>query len=99
MAEHRGYTADNIRFRLEFMFRQGLTYEEIGRRLDLHERTVRYWLRRIGIAAYKKPVTDAERERMAALRAEGLTQRKIAARIGRSERTVRDHLRKVNHVG
>lgn len=91
--DRNGYTMETIRPRLEKLYRSGMSYEQMAERLDLHERTVRYWLRRIGIGPEKSVVDAATVARMVALWHDGWKQRDIARAVGRGETTVRRHLK------
>ncbi|MEX2196518.1 MAG: helix-turn-helix domain-containing protein [Thermoleophilaceae bacterium] len=84
------------RARLERFLDEGLSLEEIGRRLERDPSTVAYWLRKHGLEANGRAKHAArggiEREVLEALVAEGLTTRAIAAELGLSQTTVRHWL-------
>jgi transposase len=86
------------RIELERMLGEGLSLAEIGRRADLHESTVGYWIERHGLRAAH---SDKHAARGGLKRAElepmvraGMTISQIADAVGRSKATVRHWLRK-----
>jgi transposase len=83
---------------LEQLLGQGLSLAAIARRVDLHEATVSYWVKKYGLTAVnqrkhaaKGGLTRAELERMVAAR---MSIAEIAERVGRSKATVRHWLGK-----
>jgi transposase len=82
---------------LEQLLAQGLSLAEIGRRFDLHETTVAYWVKKYGLAAANTDKHAArgalERETLATLIAGGLSIAQIAKTVERSKPTVRHWLR------
>jgi transposase len=82
---------------LEELLGQGLSLAEIGRRFDLHESTVGYWVKRHGLEAANREKHAARgaiaREEMEALVEAEMSIAQIAGRIGRSKGTVRHWLR------
>ena len=72
---------------------EGLSLEQIGKRLGKHPSTVGYWLKRHGLeavgAARFAPKGGLDREDLATLIASGASQRRIAAALGVSLSTVR----------
>ena len=81
---------------LERHLDEGLSLEDIARRLGCHPSTVGYWLRKHGLQANGRerhaPRGGIEREVLEALVQEGLTLRAIAAELGVSQSTVRHWL-------
>jgi hypothetical protein len=85
------------RVELEGFLSQGLSLAEIGRRVDLHEATVGYWLKKHGLRAVhrekhaaKGPLRQSDLE---SLVERGKSVAQIAAAVGRSTGTVRHWLR------
>jgi transposase len=82
---------------LEQMLDQGLSLAEIGRRFDLHESTVGYWVEKHGLRAANRDKHVArgrlERRDLAPLVAAGMSTTQIADAVGRSKTTVRHWLR------
>jgi transposase len=82
---------------LQQLLAQGLSLAEIGRRLDRHEATVAYWLRKHGLQAANRAQHAARgalrREQLEEFVEEGLSIGQIAERVGRSRSTVRHWLR------
>jgi transposase len=82
---------------LEQMLDQGLSLAEIGRRVDLHEATVGYWVKKHGLQAVNREkyaargglAEDTLRELVAA----GMSAGQIAETVGYSKTTVRHWLR------
>jgi transposase len=78
---------------LEAWIAEGLSAEEIARRVGKHPSTVSYWLDKYGLrsahAERHAPRGGIPREELAALVAQDLTVREIATRVGRSPTTVR----------
>jgi transposase len=79
------------------MLEQGLSLAEIGRKLDLHESTVSYWLRKHGLEATHRAkhaarggLSRAELEPMVEA---GMSASQIADLVGLSKTTVRHWLR------
>ena len=72
---------------------RGLSFEAIGRLVDLHPSTVAYWARKHGLespfAARHAPKGPLERDRLEELVEQGLTVREIAAAVDRCPATVR----------
>ena len=81
---------------LEHLLGQGLSLAEIGRRFDLHEATVSYWIKKHGLEAANRDKHMSRggiaREDLEALAETGKTIAEIAAAIGRSKATVRHWL-------
>ncbi len=79
------------------MLADGLSLAAMGRRLEVHESTVAYWLDRYGLRAVNAEKHAARggltRETLEALVADGLSIAQIAARVDRSKPTVRHWLR------
>lgn len=82
---------------LEGLLSEGLSLAEIGRRLDLHEATVGYWVKKHGLKAVNRA---KHAPRGALLRADlellverGMSVAQVAATVGRSKATVRHWLR------
>jgi transposase len=83
---------------LKLLLDQGLSLEQIGRRVGRHPSTVGYWVKKHGLrAAHKDRHANKgtiSRERLAALIEEGATHRFMAAVLGVSVATVRHWLTK-----
>jgi transposase len=83
---------------LEALLGQGLSLAEIGRRFDLHEATVSYWVRRHGLEAAKRDKHAGkgriERDELDALVEKGASIAEIAETVGRSKAAVRHWLAK-----
>lgn len=83
---------------LERLLAQGLSLAEIGRRFDLHEATVGYWVKKHGLEAVNRDRCAARggiaREELEALVGEGASIAQIAEAVGRSKATVRHWLGK-----
>lgn len=81
---------------LEQLLAQGLSLAEIGRRFDLHESTVGYWVEKHGLRAVNRDKFAARgglaREELEALVEQGATIAEIAETVGRSKATVRHWL-------
>jgi transposase len=81
---------------LEALIAQGLSLEEVGRRLDVHPSTVGYWVKKHGLEAPHRAKHAARggltREQLELLVAEGLSIRRIAERLDVSAGTVRHWL-------
>src|ERR1700677_4121674 len=81
---------------LEEMLGRGLSLAEIGKRFDLHESTVSYWLKQHGLEAANRDKHAARggipRDELEALVDGGLSIAQIAAAVGRSKPTVRHWL-------
>jgi transposase len=82
---------------LEQLLAQGLSLAEIGRRFDLHESTVGYWVDKHGLRAVNCDKFAAKgtlmREDLEPLIAQGASIAQIAEAVGRSKTTVRHWLR------
>jgi transposase len=82
---------------LEQLLGQGLSLAEIGRRFDLHESTVGYWVEKHGLRAVNRDKFAARgglaRERLEPLVEQGASIAEIAEVVGRSKATVRHWLR------
>jgi transposase len=82
---------------LEQLLGQGLSLAEIGRRFDLHESTVGYWVDKHGLRAVNRDKFAAKgtlmREDLEPLIAKGASIAQIAEAVGRSKTTVRHWLR------
>lgn len=78
---------------LEQLLDQGLSLAEIGRRVDLHEATVGYWVKKHSLKAVGSekyaPRGGLRREELEPLVTEGATLAQIADTVGRSLATVR----------
>jgi len=78
---------------LERFLSEGLSLAEIGRRVDLHEATVGYWVKKYGLNAVNREKHAARggiaREELEPLVEAGMSIADIAATIGRSKTTVR----------
>jgi len=83
---------------LEQLLGRGLSLAEIGRRFDLHEATVSYWVRKHGLSAVGReryaPKGGLRRDQLEPLVAEGASLAEIANAVGRSIATVRHWLAK-----
>lgn len=81
---------------LEGWLAEGLSLEEIGRRVGRHPSTVSYWLRKHGLAAAGRSTYAArggiDEETLTSLVDEGLSGREIASNLGVSQGTVRHWL-------
>lgn len=81
---------------LEQLLGQGLSLAEIGRRFDLHEATVGYWVRKRGLQAvnHEKHASRGgiAKGELEALVAAGRSIAQIAETVGRSKGTVRHWL-------
>jgi len=93
---------------LEQMLGQGLSLSEIGRRFDLHESTVGYWVGKHGLQAVRRDKHTAKgglpREDLEHLTEAGASIAEIAEAVGRSKATVRywltrHGLRTINTAG
>jgi transposase len=75
------------------MLADGLSLDEIGRRVGRHPSTVSYWLSKYGLSAagrdVHRPRGGVEERVLKALVALDLSQRQIAAELGISQATVR----------
>lgn len=82
---------------LEQLLGQGLSLAEIGRRFDLHESTVGYWVEKHGLQAAHRDKHLARgglaREDLESLIEQGMSIAQIAKAIGCSKGTVRHWLR------
>lgn len=83
---------------LQQLLAEGLTLAEIGRRVDRHEATVSYWLRKHGLRANNRDRHAArgalDRATVSQLVEQGLSIGQIARQVGRSKATVRHWLRR-----
>lgn len=83
---------------LEQLLAQGLSLAEIGRRCDLHEATVGYWMKKHGLRAIGSekyaPRGGLLREQLEPLVEQGATLAQIADEVDRSLATVRYWLAK-----
>ena len=83
---------------LESLLNEGLSLEEIGRRLERHPSTVGYWLGRYGLTATHHARHAArgalDRSALEALVGQGLSIRRIAEEVGVSASTVRHWLKR-----
>jgi transposase len=83
---------------LEALLGEGLSLAEIGRRLDRHESTVSYWLRRYELQANGRTRHGARgelaRTELQSLVERGMSIAEIAAAVERSKATIRHWLRK-----
>ncbi len=81
---------------LEQLLAQGLSLAEIGRRFDLHEATVGYWVKKHGLEAANRDKHAARggiaKEDLEALIEADLSVAQIAETVGRSKATVRHWL-------
>ena len=91
-----GTIADVDRASLQRLLAQGLSLAEIGRRFDVHESTVSYWIARHGLLAANHARHRSRgaipREQLEALVQQGMTVAEIAAAVERSKSTVRHWL-------
>lgn len=82
---------------LEQLLGQGLSLAEIGRRFDLHESTVGYWVEKHGLRAANRDKHIARgglaREQLEPLVEQVASIAEIAEAVGRSKATVRHWLR------
>jgi transposase len=82
---------------LEQLLGQGLSLAEIGRRFDLHESTVGYWVEKHGLRAVNHEKHTARgglsRRDLEELVSRGWSTRQIAEAVERSQTTVRHWLR------
>jgi transposase-like protein len=82
---------------LEQLLSQGLSLAEIGRRFDLHESTVGYWVEKHGLRAVNRDKYAARgglaREELEPLVEQGASISEIAETVGRSKTAVRHWLR------
>lgn len=82
---------------LEQLLGQGLSLAEIGRRFDLHESTVAYWVQKNGLEAVNRRKHAAKggltRQELEPLVAAGMSIAEIASAVHRSKPTVRHWLR------
>jgi transposase len=85
---------------LQSWLEEGLSLEQIGRRVNRHPSTVAYWVQKHGLTAANKSRHAARgplsRETLEALIARHLTVREIASEVQRSTATVRHWLRRYN---
>jgi transposase len=83
---------------LEGWIGEGLSVEEIGRRVGKHPSTVSYWMQKYGFRSVHAERHAARggipRDQLAALVARDLTVRQIAEELGRSATTVRYWLKR-----
>ena len=83
---------------LERWLQEGLSLDEIGRRVGRHPSTVSYWLEKYGLSpahqARHAPRGGIPRHALATLVEQHLTVREIAQEVGRSTATVRHWLRR-----
>jgi transposase-like protein len=81
---------------LEQLLSRGLSLAEIGRRFDLHEATVAYWVKKHGLEAANRAKHAARgglpKDELVALVETGATIAKIAEALGCSKATVRHWL-------
>jgi transposase len=82
---------------LEQLLGQGLSLAAIGRRFDLHEATVSYWVKKHGLEAVNRrkhaPKGGLSRQELEPLVAAGMSIAEIASAVRRSKPTVRHWLR------
>jgi transposase len=82
---------------LERLLGDGLSLAEIGRRFDLHESTVGYWVDKHGLCAVNQAKCAAKGALMPddlePLIRQGMSIAQIAQAVGRSKATVRHWLR------
>jgi transposase len=82
---------------LQELLGEGLSLAEIGRRLDRHESTVAYWLRRYDLEACGRkrhsPKGALTRDQLAPLVESGMSVAQIAESVGRGKASVRHWLR------
>jgi transposase len=85
------------RVSLEQLLAQGLSLAEIGRRFDLHEATVSYWVKKHGLEAANRERHIGRgglaRDALEALVEKGMSVAEIAVTVDRSKGTVRHWLR------
>lgn len=81
---------------LEQLLGDGLSLAEIGRRFELHEGTVAYWVDKHGLQAVNREKHAAKgplvRSRLETLARDGMSIAQIADEVGRSKATVRHWL-------
>jgi transposase len=81
---------------LEQLLGRGLSLAEIGRRFDLHESTVGYWVKKHGLQAVNRDKHAGRggipEEELIALVEAGMSIAEIAEEVGRSKATVRHWL-------
>ncbi len=81
---------------MEQLLEQGLSLAEIGRRFDLHEATVSYWVKKHGLEAANRDKHVArggiDREDLEPLVEAGMSIAQITDAVGRSKATVRHWL-------
>jgi transposase len=84
------------RAELQALLAEGLSLAEIGRRHDLHESTVGYWVKKHGLKAARREKHAARgalrREHLETLVEQGKTIAEIAEAVDRSHATVRHWL-------
>jgi transposase len=82
---------------LTTLLKEGLSLAEIGRRLDKHEATVSYWMKKYGLEASNRTKHAArgplEKTQLEALVCRGASIAEIAAEVDRSKATVRHWLK------
>jgi len=83
---------------LERCLADGLSLEAIGKRVDKHESTVSYWLKKHGLEAPRAEKHAAKggvaKEELERLLAAGLSLREIACRTDRGQTTIRHWMHK-----
>jgi transposase len=81
---------------LEQLLNRGLSLAEIGRRFDLHEATVGYWVNKHGLEAVNRakhaPRGGIPQDQLAVLVEDGMSIAQIAEKVGYSKATVRHWL-------
>jgi transposase len=84
------------RVSLEQLLARGLSLAEIGRRFDLHEATVSYWVKKYGLEAANRGKHASRgaigQDELTALVASGMSIAQIAETVDRSKATVRHWL-------
>jgi transposase len=84
---------------LEECLAEGMSLESIGERVDKHESTVSYWLKKHGLSAVGRgvhaPNGKIDPERLQALVEEGASVERMADEFRAGRSTVRDWLRKL----
>jgi transposase len=83
---------------LEGFLAEGMSLEAIGKRVDKHESTVSYWLKKHGLEAARAENHAAKgapsKEEMERLLAAGLSLREVAHRLDRSLATIRHWMKR-----
>jgi transposase len=82
---------------LEQLLARGMSLADIGRRFDLHEATVSYWVKKHGLEAVNRAKHagrgGVDRDELQAMVEAGMSIAQIAEKLGRSKGTVRHWLK------